>query len=374
MPEATESRRSFIRTFTAGIGAFSAATAFPSLTRAANARGEKLGVALVGLGNYSTNQLAPALETAKDCYLAGVVTGTPSKEGVWKQKYNLKESNIYNYETFDSIAANDDIDIVYVVLPNSMHAEYTIRAARAGKHVICEKPMALNAAEAQTMIDACQANGVLLSIGYRLHFDPNTIELMKLAEEKPYGEIRYVQAEAAFSMGNNLKAWRLNRELAGGGAVMDMGVYCIQAARYATGEEPVAIRAQEHKTDWVKFKEVDETVTWQMEFPSGAYASCTTSYNMRANRVYVSYAQGAALLEPATRYTGIKGQVFKGQNPVRTLEVQDIVQQERQMDGFARSVKDGVPSIVPGEEGLRDMKVIDALYRSIADGGRRIVI
>lgn len=356
------------------MGAYSLANAFPNLARATTSRSGKLGIALVGLGNYATNQLAPALETAKDCYLAGVVTGTQSKEAVWKEKYQLKESNIYNYETFDSIASNKDIDIVYVVLPNSMHAEYTIRAARAGKHVICEKPMALNASEAQTMIDACKANNVLLSIGYRLHFDPNTIELMKLAKEKPYGEIRYVQSEASFAMGNNLKAWRLNRELAGGGAVMDMGVYCIQAARYCTGEEPISIRAQELKTDWVKFKEVDETVTWQMEFPSGAYSNSTTSYQFRSNRIYVSYAQGAALLEPATRYTGIKGQIFKGQNPVRTLEVQDIVQQERQMDGFARSVREGVPSIVSGEEGLRDMKVIDALYRSLAENGKRIVI
>ncbi len=195
-----------------------------------------------------------ALETATDCYLAGIVTGTKKKESVWREKYGIKKANIYNYENFDSIASNDDIDIVYIVLPNSMHAEYTIRAAKAGKHVICEKPMALNAAEGQTMIDACKANGVMLSIGYRLHFDLNTIEIMKLAKEQPYGPVKYVQSEAAFAMGNNLDAWRLNRDLAGGGAIMDMGIYCIQAARYATGEEPIAIRAQEIKTDWKNSK------------------------------------------------------------------------------------------------------------------------
>ena len=331
----------------------------------------KLGIALVGLGNYAGKQLAPALEQASDCYLAGIVTGTKEKEGIWAEKYGIKKANIYNYDNYDRIAENDDIDIVYVVLPNSMHAEYTIRAANAGKHVICEKPMAMNAAEAQTMIDACERNGVLLSIGYRLHFDPNTRELMKLAEEKPYGKIKYVQSEASFIMGNNLKAWRLNRALAGGGAMMDMGVYSIQAARYCTGEEPIAVTAQERKTDFEKFKEVDETITWQMEFPSGAYSNSTTSYNLRTNRIYVSYERGAASLEPATKYSGIKGFVFKGQNVERTLDAQPINQQQRQMDGFARSVKAGTPSIVSGVEGLADMKVIDAIYRSIAHGGRR---
>ncbi len=363
-------RRSFVKGLSTGIAAFSAASAFPSLARGASASSpKKLGIALVGLGNYSTKQLAPALEEATDCYLAGVVTGTKSKEAVWREKYGIKRSNIYNYENYDSIASNPDIDIVYVVLPNSMHAEYSIRAANAGKHVICEKPMAMNVAECEAMIAACKKNNVQLSIGYRLHFDPNTREIMKVAKEKPYGDIQYVQSEASFIMGNNLDAWRLDRELAGGGAVMDMGVYCIQAARYATGEEPIAIRSQEFKTDWNKFKNVDETVTFQMEFPSGAYSNSTTSYNIRSNRLYVSYSKGLAQLEPATKYGGIKGSIQD-----RILDPQPINQQRRQMDGFARSVKTGTPSIVPGEEGLADMKVIEALYKSLQQGGKRVVI
>ncbi len=364
------SRRSFVKRLSSGVAAFSVAANFPALAIGAeNGSRKKLGIALVGLGNYSTKQLAPALVDAQDSYLAGIVTGTKSKEAEWSQKYGIKRTNIYNYENFDSIASNKDIDIVYIVLPNSMHAEYTIRAANAGKHVICEKPMALNVEEAQAMIEACKANNVLLSIGYRLHFDPNTREIMKVAKEKPYGNVHYIQSEASFIMGNNLKAWRLNRELAGGGAVMDMGIYCIQAARYATGEEPIAIRAQEYKTDWEKFKDVDETVTWQMEFPSGAYSNSTTSYNIRSNRLYISYRNGSAQLEPATKYNGIKGSIQD-----RLLEPQPINQQTRQMDGFARSIMEGVPSIVPGEEGLRDMKVIEALYRSLKNGGNRVLI
>lgn len=365
----TSSRRDFVTRVSAGIGAFSIANALPGLSAASSVnKSGKLGIAFIGLGNYATKQLAPAIAQAKGCYLAGIVTGTKEKEGVWSEKYGIKKTNIYNYQNFDSIASNKDIDIVYVVLPNSMHAEYTIRAAKAGKHVICEKPMALTAKEGQTMVDACEKYNVLLSIGYRLHFDPNTREIMKVAAEKPYGKVQYVHSEAAFIMGGN-KGWRLNKEIAGGGAMMDMGIYSIQAARYATGEEPIAVRAQEYKTDQDKFKEVDETVTWQMEFPSGAYSNSMTSYNARANRLYVSYQKGAALLEPATKYTGIKGNIQK-----RILDVQPINQQARQMDGFAQSVKGGTPSIVPGEEGMRDLRVIDAIYRSLANGGRRELI
>ena len=135
-------------------------------------KNNKLGLVLVGLGTYSTGELAPALEETAHCYLAGVVSGDQGKCEQWKQQHNLKDQNIYSYETFDRIKDNPEIDIVYVVLPNSMHKEFVIRAARAGKHVITEKPMATSVEDCQEMIDACRNAGVMLSIGYRLHFDP----------------------------------------------------------------------------------------------------------------------------------------------------------------------------------------------------------
>src|SRR5687768_14496480 len=143
----------------------------------------KLGVALVGLGYYSTDLLAPALQQTKNCYLAGIVTGTPSKAETWKKKYKIPDQNIYNYQTFDQIANNADIDVVYVVLPPSMHKEYVIRAANAGKHVWCEKPMAITVAECQSMIDACRKNKKTLAIGYRLHHDPNTQEYTRIIKQ-----------------------------------------------------------------------------------------------------------------------------------------------------------------------------------------------
>jgi predicted dehydrogenase len=138
------------------------------------------------------------------CRLAGIVTGTPSKADRWTQQHPELEGHVYNYETFDRIVDDDAIDIVYVVLPNSMHAEFTIRAAEAGKHVICEKPMAVSAAEAHTMIDACEAADRRLCIGYRLHFEPHNLEAMRIGQERVYGAIKYVQTAFGFRIGNQV--------------------------------------------------------------------------------------------------------------------------------------------------------------------------
>lgn len=331
--------------------------------------GRSYGVALVGLGNYAMNQLAPALQETKRCKLAGLVTGTPEKEVKYGGQYGIPDGNIYNYQTFDRIADNDDIDLVYVVLPNSMHKEYVVRAAKAGKHVICEKPLGLNAGECEEMIQVCNDQGVTLNVGYRLHFEPHHREIIRMAKEKPFGNVTYVQSEFGFPIGDPTQ-WRLKKALAGGGAVYDIGVYCIQAARYATGEEPIAVTAQEFKTDFEKFAEVDETVSFQLEFPSGVISNSTTSYNARTNRLYVSYKdRGSALIEPAYSYGGIRGSING-----KPMGYAQVNQQALHMDGVCQSIDEGTDSTVSGEEGLRDMKIVDALYQSLASGGRRIEI
>src|SRR6186997_1986082 len=190
------SRRDVIKTLALGTGGLILS---PKILRSASIyQKEKLGVALVGLGYYSTDLLAPALQQTKNCYLGGIVTGTPSKAETWKAKHKIPDKNIYNYQTFDQIANNDDIDVVYVVLPPSMHAEYVIRAANAGKHVWCEKPMALTVAECQAMIDACNKNKAKLSLGYRMHHEPNTQKIIQFGRDKKYGNIIKVEAYAGY--------------------------------------------------------------------------------------------------------------------------------------------------------------------------------
>jgi len=329
---------------------------------------KKLGIALIGLGYYSKDVLAPALQETKNVYLAGIITGTMDKEEYWMEKYNIPRQNVYNYENFENIADNKDIDIVYVVLPNSMHKEFTIRAARAGKHVLCEKPMAVSAADCEEMIKACADNNVRLSIGYRMQFEPHTREVMRYSKEKVFGEIKYVTASAGFTNRSPKTHWKLQKAY-GGGALMDMGVYSIQGARYTIGEEPVSVTAQQYKTDPERFSEVDEIVTMQMEFPGGAMASLMTSFNVNTNMLYAAAERGWFDMNPFSSYRGIKLRTRKG-----PVELPEVNQQATQMDEVAWCIVNDLPMRVPGEEGLRDLKVVEAVRKALASGNKVSII
>jgi predicted dehydrogenase len=353
-------RRKFITTLGAG-SALLMLPAIPAFSKPLFTGDKKLGVALVGLGNYATHELAPALQETSNCYLSGIVTGTPAKVEKWKQQYNIPEKNIYNYENFDKIANNKSIDVVYVVLPNSMHHDFVIRAAKAGKHVFCEKPMALSVKQCEEMIAACKKAGVRLFIGYRLHTEPHHMAAMKFRTEGNTG-ILYVQSEFAFKIGDPTQ-WRLKKSLAGGGAMMDLGIYAIQAARYSIGEEPLSVTAQEYKTDYKKFAEVDETITWQMQFPGGHVSNSYTSYSTPANHLYISTENRWFNLMPAFNYGGIKGSTNRGE-----LNLPEVNQQAVQMDTFSKCIFDDAESNASGEEGLKDLKVIEAIYKATKSG------
>jgi glucose-fructose oxidoreductase len=273
---------------------------------------DKLGVALVGLGSYSTYQLAPSLLETKHCYLSAIVTGTKEKEQIWKEKYGLSRDNMYNYENFDSIINNPKIDVVYVVLPNSMHADFCIRAPRVGKHVICEKPMAISVVECNAIIKACKYNKVKLSAGYRMQSDPYTHEIKKYVGEKTFGEVNFVLSDAAYISGGNPDQWLLNKALSGGGALMNMGVYSIQTSIYGVGQNPTSVSAQEFSTRPEYFKDTDETITAQFEFPSGVIGQMMTSHNANGNRLKVHCNKGWYELDPAHSYGPISGRTSKG--------------------------------------------------------------
>lgn len=356
------SRRGFIRTSALGIGALAATNSLLSFG-ACYPQDKKLGIALVGLGGYATYQLAPALQQTQHCYLAGIVTGTPAKIPIWKQKYNIPDKNVYNYDNFEQIANNPDIDIIYIVLPVFLHKEYTIRAAKTGKHVICEKPMALNARECEEMITACKAAGKMLSIGYRLHFEPHTMEVMRLGQQHVFGNVTSMDTANGFYYNGDPNAWRLKKALAGGGGLMDMGIYAIQGARYTTGLEPLMVKATQEKTRPELFKDVDETVFWELEFPGNIKVKGKSSYNNNWGYLKAKAEHGWFELEPAYGYGPINGSTSKG-----PLDFPQINQQAAQMDDFAQCVKLNKPTRVPGEEGLKDMRIVDAIYRSLDSG------
>jgi len=379
-PDAS-TRRQFLKTLSRGMGGAALAASAPPLVGRAAAPAETVpdeetvGVALVGLGNYATGQLGPALQETTTCELRGLVTGTPAKAEAWKKKYGVPDENVYDYDTFDRIADNDDIDVIYVVLPNSMHAEYTIRAAEAGKHVICEKPMATSVRECKAMIAACERAGVKLSIGYRLHFEPHHQRVMTLGQDEVFGPVTVMQNGFGFRISEDATdqphiEWRLDEEMAGGGALMDVGIYAIQGARYVTGEEPVAVTAHEYKTRPEIFDEVDETIFFQLEFPGGTVVDGSTSYNGSFNRLYATATDGWFEVSPSYGYGGVQGRTHEGPMDLP----RDVNQQARQMDAFAECIRQDRPSRVTGEEGLRDLEVIEAIYASIEAGGRRVEI
>lgn len=281
--------------------------------------GPVLKVAIMGLGSYGT-RVAEAMKDCKRAKLVGVISGTPSKIKEWQSKYGIPPKNCYNYENFDAIKDNPDIDAVYVITPNGLHKDQAIRVARAGKHVISEKPMAINAEEGQAMVDACKKANVKLLIGYRMHFEPKTVEVIKMRKNGAFGKVKFFQGQSGFTIGNP-NQWRLDKKLAGGGAMMDIGIYSINGARYMLGEDPVWVTAQETKTDPVKFKEgVDETIQFQLGFPSGAVANCLSTYNMsHLDRFFMTGTDGWVEMKPSTATAPLRGVPTKGSSISPTL-------------------------------------------------------
>jgi glucose-fructose oxidoreductase len=359
----TTSRRKVIKNLVLGTSGLLIAPHF--LRSASLYKKDRLGVALVGLGYYSTDLLAPALQQTKNCYLAGIVTGTPSKAETWKAKYNIPEKNIYNYQSFDQIANNDDIDVIYVVLPPSMHKEYVIRAAHTGKHVWCEKPMAITGKECQEMIDACTKNKKSLAIGYRLQHEPNTQEYRRILQQKLLGNVKKLDCAAGYR-DNRTDHWKQKKEM-GGGVLYDMGVYAIQGARLGTNMEPVAVVSAHTSTTRPEIYKngLDETTTAVLEFPGGVIATIKTSFVENVNFMNIVCEKGEIKMEPYSAYSGVKGS-----SPLGEINTPYSVpmQQARQMDDDALSIMQGKPMLVPGEEGLRDIRIVEVIYQSAASG------
>lgn len=356
-------RREFLGQLSLG----AASLALASRGRAAEAIApKKLGVAIVGLGGYARGQIGPALKLTEHCRLTGVVTGSPDKGRQWAKEYGFPEQNIFSYGTMGRLADATDIDIVYVITPNAQHAEQVIAAAKAGKHVICEKPFTTNVADAERAIAACRAAKVRLSIGYRLHFDPFHQELMRLAREKDFGTLTHLTGANGFRM--TRPQWRGQYPLAGGGPLMDMGIYCLQEACMASDGAPVvAVTAREHpKTRPEFFVDVEEGLDWTMEFANGAKAELMTSYNQSVGRFRAEGEKGWYELAPAYGFGGLKANTSRGSVNIAGLKSQQAVQ----MDDFAQCVHEGRESRVSGEMGLRDMRIIEAIYAAAKSGKR----
>ncbi len=366
--ESPVSRRAFL----GQLSAAAALLAAPIRSRASDAPPRrKLGVALVGLGRYSTYQLGPALRKTALCRLSGVVTGDRVKGEKWARDYGFPEANIFGYDSMERMAGNRDIDVIYVVTPNSVHAENCIAAAKAGKHVICEKPMATSVADCDSIISACRDAGVRLTVGYRLHYEPHHAEFARLARERVFGPFMRMAGANGFEMGSSSRArtdWRLDRRLAGGGPLMDMGVYVVQAACMAKAEAaPVSVTARFGPVTLPEvFSEVEESIEWTMEFADGAQARCRASYAEQVSNFRAEADHGWAQLEdPAFYYEEPFLTTSRG-----SVERPKVNHQVVQLDGMAAELLEGRPSLAPGEMGRRDMAIVEAIYAAARSRGR----
>jgi len=326
----------------------------------------KIGYAIVGLGVLSLEELLPAFAETQHSKCVALVSGHREKAMQVAECYGVSKEAIYNYENYNSIAKNEDVDVIYIVLPNSMHAEFTIRGFEAGKHVLCEKPMAVSIDECEQMIAAGDRANRKLMIAYRLHYEPMNLQAAKWCKEKKYGEVRTIMsANCQVVEAPNI---RLSKTL-GGGPLGDIGIYSINAMRYLISEEPVRVAATAHSpADDPRFVEVPATVSYTLEFPSGILAACTCSFNAGVKRDFHVHCNDATVeMDPAFSYRGLR--LFIDREQERTqMKIPEVNHFSAEMDHFALCIKKDTIPYTPGSEGLKDVKIIAAINQAVTTG------
>ncbi|HEY1800565.1 MAG TPA: Gfo/Idh/MocA family oxidoreductase [Terriglobales bacterium] len=338
----------------------------PTFAQTVASSGKPLGYAAIGLGRICDIFMRACADLSAGARLTGLVTGHPDTKGAqYAEKYGVPKSSIYTYETFDRIRDNKDVDFVYIGLPNSMHCEYTVRAAEAGKHVLCEKPMAISSAECRKMIDACRQAKVKLMIAYRIQYDPMWNRVFQSIKAGDIGQLESFQGGF---YGQMKEDWRLNRKLAGGGSLMDLGIYPLNTIRHIVGEEPTdftAVVATRDKSG--RFAEVEQSIEWTMKFPSGIIASCGSSYGARGpSFVNINGETGNFIVDPAFNYGSVhysgyvKSQHVDEENKGATTPSQFTLEAKH----FVDCIRNNKEPLSDGEEGLKDLVAIEAIYKA----------
>jgi predicted dehydrogenase len=330
------------------------------------------GVAVVGLGRLSLTQILPGFAHSAHVRVTALVSGERDKARIIAAQYQVPERNIYDYANFDQLRNNPDVDIVYIVLPNALHAEYTVRAAQAGKHVLCEKPMSTTVADAQRMIDACKQAQRKLMIAYRCQYVPEFRAMLQMVRGKSLGTVQMITANNGQADANDGQ-WRLIKAMAGGGSLPDVGLYCLNTVRFLTGEEPVEIvaRTTQPKDD-PRFREVEDLCAFTLRFPSGILANCSSGYSYHENRaIRLMATEGWMGMDPAFGYDNLTMQIGRRQGMSNGLEQRRWSAKNQfalEMDAFAQAIRGNQVPLTPGEEGLQDMKIMAAIYQAAASG------
>lgn len=324
----------------------------------------KIGFALVGLGHIMQSQVLPAFENAPNARIAALVSGHERKRNRLGALYGVPSR--YSYEKFAECLASDEVDAVYIGLPNDMHERYVLAAAKAGVHVLCEKPLSLSERSCRKMIEACDEAGVLLMSAYRLHFEPANLRAMELIRRRRIGNPRFFNSSFGFQVKkDNI---RVSAER-GGGPVWDIGVYCINAARYLFRSEPYEVFATGVRGSDPRFSEVDETVSVIMRFPEDRTASFTCSFGTAHTANYrVLGTTGEIVLENAYEFFGERRLLLNKKGETSEEHFPEVDQFGPELIYFAECVSQGVRPEPDGWEGLADVRIVNAIHKSIKTG------
>jgi len=334
-------------------------------------RSERVRYAVVGLGYFAQNAVLPAFRRARRSELVALVSGDPEKREVLKQRYRVPIA--IDYAGYDALLASGDIDAVYVVLPNSEHADATIRAARAGVHVLCEKPMATTEEECRRMIRACAEADVRLMIAYRLHFERTNLEAIELVNSGKLGEPRIF--DSVFAMQVRAGNSRTLDDL-GGGPLNDIGVYCVNAARYVFRSEPTEVMALSGtRKDDERFSEIDEHVAALLRFPGDRIATFVASFGSSEVACFeIVGTTGALRVDPAYSHAStLRYELVSGGKPKakRTFRKRDQIAPE--ISYFSSCILEHNTPEPSGLEGLADVRILRAIEES-ARRGERILL
>jgi predicted dehydrogenase len=327
-------------------------------THPARAGRRRVRYAVVGLGHIAQAAVLPAFKNAGNSELAALVSDDPVKRRVLGRKYGVERS--YDYAHYEDCLRSGEVDAVYIALPNHLHREYAVRAAAAGVHVLCEKPMAVTERECRAMIDACRANAVM--VAYRLHFEKANLRAAESVARGDIGEPRVFNS--VFTMQVREGDIRLRRA-AGGGTLYDIGVYCVNAARSLFRDEPFEAQAFTAAAPDPRFKEVEEATGALLRFPGERLATFVCSFGAAdAGHYDVVGSAGALRLENAYEYVGERRLRTAAGGRTREKAFPGTDQFSPELIYFSGCVLDGKEPEPGGGEGLADVRIVEALYRS----------
>ncbi len=327
------------------------------------ASSKRVGYAVVGLGRIAEWAVLPAFRHSKKAKLIALVSGDEKKARRLAGTFGA--SDYYTYDDYPLCLSHPQVEAVYIATNNGTHCEYTMRAAAAGKHVLCEKPMATTVEECQRMIGACGEKQVRLMIAYRKYFEPASLMLKKLVTSGKLGRLIIIHSAFTILLGQKTPAWQFDRKLAGGGSLMDVGVYCVNTVRWLTGEDPLEASAYSWTVEPARFSEVEENIAFRLTFPHGLVLQATSSFGAaQASFLHIHGERGWAALDPAFAYNEER-RLF-GKIGGRWLEKKFKVMDEfaLEIDSFAQSIRRKRDPEPDGNEGLRDIAIIQAIYRS----------